>query len=75
MAERPMNNKDDDLFNYQPLQWVDRHRKLFRAVIWRFIGHYVEHKMVVMRLELAGEGVSIDLHANGTWTLEDTTGG
>lgn len=68
MAERPMYNEDDDLFNYQPLEWLRKHRgDVHDDPLWGASREY--HKT---RIELQGTGVSIDLHANGTWTLEDT---
>ena len=67
MAERPMYNEDDDLFNYQPLEWLCRHRGE-RCDPLQFPG-VVRH---ANRITLQANGVAIDLHANGTWTLEDT---
>lgn len=75
MAERPMFNEDDDLFNYQPLAWIDQHRKLFRDAFWCYAMRFKDHEKSVIRLDIQGIGVAISLHANGTWTLEDTTGG
>ena len=77
MAERPDMNDDDALFNYQPLQWLLKHQNkpedplnFLERGLYSFVNRAGPDYIL-----LQGSGVAVYLHANGTWTLEDTTGG
>lgn len=57
-----------ELFNTQPLEWLKHYRgKDFEPLVW--LTHNPGY------VELLGNGVSIVLSEDGTWMLEDTTGG
>lgn len=72
-----MYTHDDDLFNYQPLEWLRKHAgepqdplNFLERGLYSFVNRCGPDKII-----LQGCGVAIALHSNGTWTLEDTTGG